>query len=478
MGDLLNALKTETVITENGMTTNVTTLNSCLDLFFQIGAMRGQDEGRLVSMFSKAYNEDALVAMKLLFWSRDIRGGAGERKIFRVIADYLVNSHPESIKKNLKLIPEFGRWDDLLVFIGTKLESDVLGIIKDGLSDDNTKGLCAKWIPRPSGKNTKKRMVANTIRKYLGLSPKKYRKMLSETSNTVEQLMCSKSFDKIEYSKLPSKAMANLMKAFSKNDTERFGKYLEDLKSGDAKINAGAVYPYDIVKSLNQGNIDGADAQWDALPNFLEGNTEKLLPLVDVSFSMVRGVANNPNLNVLDIAISLGLYISERNVGPFVDSFLTFHSSPELIFLNGKLSDREKQMRHSEWGGSTNLFGAYQMILEQATKFNIPPSEMPTMMIVLSDMEFNKSDRGWDETAQQGVKRMFNECGYELPKIVYWNLASRQSNMPVQHREDGTALISGFSPSILKNVLNGSDMNPLDMMYDVINTERYENIKI
>ena len=478
MGELLNAMRTETGLTENGMTTNETTLNSCLDLFFQIGAMRGQDEGRLISMFSKAYNEDPLTAMKLLFWGRDIRGGAGERKIFRVISEYLINSHSESIKKNLKLIPEFGRWDDLLVFIGTKLESDALAIIQEGLSDDKTKGLCAKWMPRPTGKSVERRVIANTLRKYMKLTPREYRKMLAEASNTVEQLMCGKEFDKIDYSKLPSKAMSNLMKAFSKNDGERFGEYLEALKKGETKINAGAVYPYDIIKNLHQGNTDGADAQWDALPNYLEGNKERVLPLVDVSYSMHTPVNSNPNLNVLDVGISLGLYISERNVGPFQNSFVSFDSNPQLIYVNGKLSDREKQMRQSDWGGSTNLMGVFLLILKQAVKFNVSEDEMPTMMMILSDMEFNRADRNWNDTAQQAIAREYEEAGYKLPKIVYWNLAARHNNFPVQHKEDGTALISGFSPAILKGILGGEDINPMKMMAKVIDTERYDKVRI
>lgn len=485
MGELMNALRTETGLTEKGMTTNVTTLNSCVDLFFQIGAMRGQDTERLISLFTMAYTEDSLIAMKLLFWARDVRGGAGEREIFRVIAKYLAEHHRESIQKNLALIPEFGRWDDLLVFIGTKLESNVLAIIKSGLEDDNTKGLCSKWMPRQNTKGYKK-IAYNTIRKFLGLTPKEYRKLMSENSNTVEQLMCSKNYSDIEYSKLPSKAMSDYMKAFYRNDGERFETYLESVKNGETKINAGAVYPYDIVKNLHQGNIDGADVQWDALPNFLEGNNERLLPLVDVSGSMSQLVNGNPNLNVMDIAISLGLYISERNIGKFKDGFITFHTDPKLMYLQGTLSERERQLRQSPWGGTTNMIKAFDLILNQGIKFNVPESEMPTMIIILSDMEFDQAnstsywggEQIYNPTAQQAISERYEKAGYKMPKIVYWNLAARNSNFPVQFNEDGTALISGFSPSILKSVLAGDDMTPQSMMMKVVNDDRYSSILV
>jgi len=486
MGDLLDALRTETGRTENGMPTNTTTLNSCVDLFFQIGAMRGQDTDRLISLFSSAYVENPLIAMKLLFWARDVRGGAGEREIFKVISKYLVDSHKESIQVNLALIPEFGRWDDLLVFIGTELESDVLSLIKDGLSNDETKGLCAKWMPRQHATNPDKKRAYHVIRKYLKMTPKSYRKMLVELSNTVEQKMCAKDFNNIDYSKLPSKAMSDYMKAFSRNDGERFSEYLSSVQKGETTINTGAVYPYDIIKNLKHGNSNGADTQWAELPNYLEGNQERLLPLVDVSGSMSQLVNGNPNLNVMDIAISLGLYISERNEGKFHNGFLTFHSDPQLLYTNGKLSDRFIQMCNAPWGATTNVVKAFDLILNQAVKFNVSEDEMPTMLIILSDMEFDTANSTsywggtpiYTPTAQKAIADRYAKAGYTMPKIVYWNLAARNRNFPVQFKEDGTALISSFSPAILKSVLAGDDMTPESMMMKVVNDERYSNVNI
>jgi hypothetical protein len=477
MTTLLGAIQTKNSFTENGMLTNSSSLNSCVDLFFQIGAMRGQDKTRLINAFTKAFGENQLTAMKLLFWARDVRGGAGERQIFKDIVKYLATNRTETLKKNIDLISEFGRWDDLLVLIGTPLEADALALIAKGLANNN--GLCAKWMPRPNVSSREARKQANIIRKYLALSPKEYRKLLVENSNTVEQLMCAKAWGKIDYSKLPSKAMSDLMKAFSKNDCERFGAYLTSVEKGEVKINAGAVYPYDIIKNLKQGNTKGANVQWDALPNYMEGNQERVLPLVDVSSSMNCSVGDSNSLIVLDVAISLGLYISERNEGPFKDAFITFHTSPQLITVNGSLSERYSQMAMSPWGGSTNLASSFSLILNKAVENSVPASEMPTMVMIFSDMEFDSTDRSWNETAQEMIERKFAAAGYVMPKIVYWNLASRgDKNKPVQFDKKGTALVSGFSPSLLTSLLGGKDITPLAMMMTVIDSERYSKVTI
>ena len=318
MSTLLNAMQTKDSFTENGMSTNSSSLNLCVDLFFQIGAMRGQDKQRLINVFTKAFGENSLTAMRLLFWARDVRGGAGERKIFRDIIEYLSANRTDALRKNLHLIAEFGRWDDLLVLVGTPLEKEALELIASALNNKN--GLCCKWMPRPNVGNREKKRWATALRKQMGMTPKEYRKMLVENSNTVEQLMCAKEFAKIEYSKLPSKAMSDYMKAFSKNDLARFQEYLNSVEKGETKINAGAVYPYDIIKNLNQGNTKGANAQWGALPNYMENNNEKFLPVVDVSGSMSCSAGGSASLTCMDVAISLGLYISERNAGVFQDA--------------------------------------------------------------------------------------------------------------------------------------------------------------
>lgn len=478
MNSLLAAMQTKDSRTENGMVTNSTSLNNCVDLFFQIGAMRGQDKTRLINAFTKAFGENPLTAMKLLFWARDVRGGAGERQIFKDIVTYLANNRQEVMRKNIHLISEFGRWDDLLVLIGTPLEKNALEVISKGLSEKN--GLCAKWMPRPNVKNREAKRQANAIRTFLGMSPKEYRKMLVELSNTVEQLMCANEWSAIDYSKLPSKAMSDLMKAFSKHDKDRFGAYLTSLEKGETKINAGAVYPYDIVKNLKQGNTRGANAQWDALPNYLLNSSERFMPVVDVSGSMSCSAGGNSNVTCMDVAISLGLYISERNVGPFKDAFVTFSNNPKLQYLKGSLSERYSQLSRAEWGMSTNVESVFRLLLKKAKDSNVSQDEMPTMILILSDMEFNSGTGGnWNKTAQESFESMYADAGYQMPKLVYWNIQSRSNeNKPVQFDKQGTALVSGFSPALLTSLLAGKDMTPFSMMMDVIGSTRYDVVTI
>jgi hypothetical protein len=464
--NFIDALQSEDTLTENGMVTNSSTLNECVNLFFTIGAMRGQDKQRLISTFSKAFNENPLTALKILFWVRDVRGGAGERQIFRDILKYLVENHPNVVKQNIQAIPHFGRWDDLSVLFGTKLEADATKMFVDGLIVEN--GLCAKWIPR-------KGVIFNAIRKALKTTPKNLRNLLVGISNTVEQKMCANQWTNIEYSKTPSLAMGRYTKAFAKHDITGFTEYLEKLKKGETKVNAGAVYPYNVVQTMNQGSWELANEQWKSLPNFMEGTTERILPVVDVSGSM--GSIVSGSITCLDVAISLGLYISERNEGVFKDSFITFSEKPELQVLSGTLKERYEQMSQANWGMNTNLNLVFDLILNQALKHKVLPEDMPSKILIMSDMEFDQATRQSDSAIQM-IRRQYEESGYTLPEIIFWNIQSRGKNFPVRHDESGTALISGLSPSIVKSVLGGKEMTPVSIMNETINSERYSIIEI
>lgn len=465
MSQLLNAMRTRNSRTENGMVTNSSTLNSCVDLFFIIGAMRGQDKNRLIANFSKAFGEDPLTAMRILFWVRDARQGAGERQIFKDIILYLVENNRKALAKNLELVPFYGRWDDLLVLFGTALDNQAKELIQTALNAGD--GLCAKWMPR-KGKE------AIALERFMKLSPKQYRKLLVENTKVVEQLMCSKNWGSITYEHIPSLAMARYSKAFAKNDTSRFDQY----KNGDTKINAGAVYPYDIVKTLRMGDKQLAVKQWDALPNWLENNNERLLPVCDVSGSMGSSAGNNANLTCMDVCISLGLYISERNEGIFKNAFLTFSDRPQLQYLTGNLESRFRQLEQADWDGSTNLEATFSLILNKAQTANLPESEMPTAILIMSDMEFNSACRG-NQSALDMIKHRYAQAGYVMPKIIFWNLQSRHAgNFPVQVTDEGTALVSGFSPAILKSLLSGEEMSPVAIMNKTVHGERYQAVTV
>lgn len=478
---LVDALRQNDTLTENGMATNSSSLNEVVDLFYTIGAMRGQDKQRLIAKFLAAFHTDSTRSMKILFWVRDIRGGAGERQIFRDIIKYLADNYTNSLKKNLKYIPEYGRWDDLLSLENTKLESAAFHLIKEAISEGGT--LAEKWMPR-------KGKTASKLRKYMGVTPKEYRKLLVNGTSVVETLMCAKRWKDIDFSKIPSLASARYQKSFLKNAEKTYRDYIDQLKEGKTKINASAVYPYDVVKSLNSGNFEVANEQWKALPDYLKDTNEMILPMVDTSGSMAVAAGNNKNVSCMDIAVSLGLYISERNEGLFKNAFLTFSSNPKLQYLSGSLKDRYTQLYQADWGMNTNIKAAFDMILKQAVKHKLNQSEMPDKILILSDMQFDSAINNnryygrnnpgdmWNPTAQELIEEMYAEAGYKVPKIVYWNIQSRNGDIPVKFDKDGTALISGFSPAIMTSILGSDDFSPISIMDKTILSDRYAQIEV
>jgi hypothetical protein len=445
--------------TENGAVTNTHTDNFCLDLFFKIGASRGKD---LTREFLLAKGENQELATSILLWSRDVREGAGERQIFKDLVKHIAND--SNIHGLVNKIIELGRWDDLLVFLDTPYESVVTTAYVNGVAANNA--LAAKWLPR-------KGKAFNLVRKAMGVDPKTLRKRIVELSQTVEQKMCAKQWSGIKYSSVPSVASSRYSKAFSRNDTERYVGFLESVKKGKEKINASTVYPYDITKNLRYGNSDTAEVQWNSLPNYMEGFEGRMLPVIDVSRSMACPAGGSTTVDCMEVAVGLGLYIAERSTGAFNNVFATFHEKPSLLKFNDGMSLKDKVTAtyKAPWGGSTNLIATFDLILNAAVQHNVPENEMPTHLVVLSDMEFNAADRKY-ETNHQAIKRKYSDAGYTLPQIIYWNLKARNNNFPVRSTEFGAALVSGFSPSLLKSITSG-DVNPEQMMLRTVNKERY-----
>jgi hypothetical protein len=444
--------------TENGMKAKAHSGNALVDLFYKIGASRGKS---VTADFEKAFQEDADLAMKIAFWSRDVRGGAGERQIFRDILLHLEKLHPEVLESVLPFVSEFGRWDDLLIFKTEKFKHLAYTLIGDALRERN--GLAAKWMPRQGP-------IAVEIRNFYGMTPKQYRKSLVALTNVVETKMCAGDWDGIEFGKLPSLASARYNKAFAKNATASYNAYKARLTAGTDKVNASAVYPYDVIKTLRHGGDSVvADAQWASLPNYI--GDASVMPLVDVSGSMCCPVGGNANLQCIDVALSLGLYCADKNTGVFKDTFLTFSSKPKAQVVKGTLAQKMSQMNSSDWGMNTNLHAAFDEILRIAVKGGVNASDMPKTLLILSDMQFDQCV-SFDDSAHQMIKRKYKEAGYEVPNIVFWNLNSKD-NVPVKFDKRGTALVSGFSPAVMKGVLSGADMTPYGIMLATVDVPRY-----
>ena len=452
-------------LTANGMLTNQSSLDPNVDLFFAIGASRGKD---LTGAFARAYAAEPDVAMKILFWARDARGGAGEREIFRQILRNLEINQPDSLMRNLALISEYGRWDDLLVFTTPRFKVAAYDLVARALRSGN--GLAAKWMPR-------KGETANELRKYLNFTPKQYRKMLVGLTRVVETQMCAKTWDQINYDHVPSVAANRYQKAFNKRDATRYAAWKEGLKTGASKVNASVLYPYDVIKAVSHGDRAVALAQWEALPNYL--GDDAILPMVDVSGSMSCPVGGQQGvgLSCMDVAISLGLYVADKQKGAFKDMWLTFTRDSHIDVLKGDLLAKINQVRRNV-GYDTNLESAFRSILQVAVQNRVPAEQMPRYLLVLSDMEFNAA---WAGGASLGAfdlaQRMFEAAGYELPKLVWWNLNARPDatgNSPVRFDQRGTAMVSGFSPSIMKSILAAKNFSPRDVMLETIMGERYQ----
>lgn len=451
--------------TANNAITNLSSLNKTLDLFFVAGSSRNNPD--LASMFSAALNENVEFTLRIMQWARDVRGGAGERDAFKVMLTELIDVHPLLADRIIAKIPELGRWDDMFVAFGTQCERTALRLISAALRDEN--GLCAKWMPR-------KGPVANTIRSYLKMTPKAYRKLIVGLSNTVEQKMCANQWDQIVYSSVPSVAAARYQHAFQTNDTVRYNEYVERLKDGTDTVNASAVYPYDVVRSLRNGNVDVANKQWDSLENYLTEANGNILPVVDVSGSMNMPVSGS--VSAMDVSISLGLYISERNTGIFKDHYITFSKHPELQHANGSLFERYQMVRQSDWGYNTDIDAVFTLLLKNAKSMKASNEDMPSVIIILSDMEFDSAvSGGRNAKTYDNIKSRYFDAGYTMPRMVFWNLNGRKGNVPVTMLENGTALVSGFSPSIMKSLLgqvtSPGSITPISVMLDTVNIERY-----
>ena len=329
--------------------------------------------------------------------------------------------------------------------------------------------LACKWLPRKGPQSIE-------LRNAFGLSPKAYRKTLVNLTKAVETAMCAKEYSAIDYNHVPSLAMSRYMKSFSKNDAVRFVSYREALKRGDegVKVNASAVYPYDIIKSLNGGgDIIVNDMQWESLPDYMNGTN--VLPLVDVSGSMSCSAGGNSSLRCIDVALSLGLYCADKNKGDFKDMFMTFSNKPQLLKLKGTLSQKMVQMNKSEWEMNTNLHAAFEKILHVATVGNVPASDMPSVLLILSDMQFDQCNK-FDDTAFKMIQRKYEDAGYRVPTIVFWNLHSYGNDAPVSFDTKGTCLVSGFSPAIMKAVLASDfdDVSPETLVRNAVGVSRYD----
>lgn len=479
---MLEQLKEESnmTLTENGAATYISTKSHCLDLFSTIGAIRSSTEKDIIDRFVKAYSEDKNLAVKTLFFARDVREGLGERRVFRIILNYLAKYEPESVRRNIEYIAEYGRYDDLLCLIGTPCEKDALRIIegqlKKDIASDTGVSLLAKWLPSVNASNKETVRTARRLARLLGMSEMQYRKTvvaLRKKIDIVENRLRVQDYT-FDYSKLPALAMLKYCGAFYENDYDRYCEYIDNVKNGKAKMHTGVLTPYDVIAPCFNRRSDGLSAEernamdvtWNALEDF--GNDENALAVIDGSGSMYpRAIA---------VALSLGIYFAERNKGRFHNHFITFSERPQLVEIKGSdIAGKVEYCRRYSEVANTNISAVFNLLLKTAVKYNLPQEELPKRLYIISDMEFDKCADNAGKTNFECARRKYAEKGYTLPEIVFWNVESRKAQQPVTMNENGVALVSGCSPRLFSMVASG-ELNPYKAMLDTLMSERYAPI--
>ena len=495
MGKFAEAIKEENKWgkTWNGEDALTTTSNACLDFFGRAGAMRHADIIDKLDLFDAAYTENADVAMKLLFYTRDIRGGYGERDTFNQIFAHLADVHPQSISKNLWAGLEFGRAKDLYALIGTHEEQSMWDFMKSqfeldlaNMKADKSVSLLAKWIATPDAKSKKTAALGKKTAKKLGYDFKHMReykknlRALRKYLDIPEAKMCAGKWDEIEYSKCASKFMLKNREAFKRHDAERYQEFIDKVNSGEEKMNMGTVVPCDIMQKVAMGRYTpDLEAMWKSLPDMNNGNA---MVICDTSGSMWGwGGLKEDQIKPGAVAFALAIYLSERNKGDLKNMFMTFSDRPAMLEIKGStLEQKFNTLRYADWGGRTNLEASFDLLLDICKKYNISSEGMPDTIVVISDMQIDTCTSGLDSnnrmTFYDKMKKKYELAGYKIPSIVFWNVNATNATFHASADVKGVSLVSGYSPNIFKQVLENLGTTAYELMMAVVSNERYKDI--
>ena len=475
--------------TENGAVALRTTGDARLDFFGTVGSLRDAKEERITRLFSEAYKADPLFATKIAFYARDIRGGLGERQTFRTLLTYMAKSHPEALRKNLDLIGVYGRYDDLYCLIGTPLEDEMWAAMKEQFEEDrrnlaagNAVSLLAKWIKTADASSAATRKLGILTAKKLGYSVYEFKRLvraMRKQIGIVEALMSAGRWDEIRYSAVSSRAMMIYRNAFRKHDEERFAAFLQKAVAGEEKIHSETLYPYDIVEKVLQMDLGWyrmkikedpvLEAQWRQLPDYVEPGTNALV-IADTSGSMYG--------RPLATSVGLAVYFAERNTGPYHNLFMSFSGSSRIQELKGEtLAQKIGSINMDDWQQNTNLEAAFQLVLAIALENHISAEEMPKSLIVISDMEIDCcGNRSW--TFYEKMSRLYRHFGYQIPNIIFWNVASRHDVFHADKSRTGVQLVSGQSAATFRQVMQCVGLTPVEAMEKIIGSERYAAIEV
>lgn len=469
-------IETSVTLTENGGRALSATGDKLLNLFAVLGALRTRPTD-VIDKFDAAFRENTDLATKMAFYGRDVRGGLGERAVGRLMIRELTIFYPEVVTANLKNIVEFGRYDDLFVLFDTDCEDAMVEYVKMQLVSDKrhmdkheSVSLLAKWMPSINASSEHTKALAHRFVKALNTTPREYRKTLSALRKYIdvtEVKMSANKWTDIDYKAVPSNAMANYGGAFARHDYEGFNRYMDAVKSGDVKINAATLYPYNVIETM-YGNRDVAEAQWKALPNYVEGDNNFLI-MADVSGSMMgRPMATS---------VGLAIYFAERNHGAFANKFMTFTDIPKIVDVDNTSLYYKYKSVTKHVGYNTNLEAAFDAILSTAVRTKCPQADLPKALVIISDLEIDYWNGG-SLTFTEEMRERFADAGYEMPKLVYWNVDSRKDTFLASKNDPNAILVSGQSASTFKNLIKGIDLSAFEIMVQTLNDPRYDCVVV
>ena len=492
-------------VTENGAVGFSTSGKALTDLNYMLSSMRNMEKDEIWQRFVVAYNENPMLAVLWLFFARDCREGCGERRTFRIIFERFCRENPGAAEKLLPLLPFYGRWDDLTgVFFGDvpcAVRDAALTIIRktlasdmDALRDGKPVSLLAKWLPSGNTSSPETRRKALRIISSMNLSPRRYRKVLSALRRRIdiaEAKMSAGEWSSIDYSAVPSRAAMVYRDAFARHDRERYDAFLSDVRSGASKINAGVLFPYDIVHAYQRNSRHRVDEtleeQWKALPNMVPANQSTLV-VVDGSGSMCASVGNS-GVTCLDVAYSLGIYFADKLSGPYYNRFITFSSQPQYVSFADGLTLRAKLdiMDHYADCTNTNIEKVFGLILETAVKHRLKQEDIPANILIITDGEFDSMTTMFDyygayehhhadKALFDVIRNRWEAFGYQLPRLVFWNVCSRTGTIPLTTNDRGVALVSGFSPNIADMVMSG-ELDPYKCLVTKLMSDRYKPVQ-
>lgn len=500
-------------VTENGAVGYKTTQHPLVDLNFMVSSLRNRSVEFIVGEFLKAYYASRKYAIKWLFFLRDVQEGLGERRTFRICMKYLAQSQPEIARAVMSLIPEYGRYDDLLVFLDSDLCDEVCNLMKMQLDKDvlamqdgKSISLLAKWLPSVNTSSEATRKLAGLLVEKFGMSEREYRKTLSALrsySNVVEVKMSASKWEDIDYEIVPAKANLKYENAFVKHDEERRWEYLCKVWQGEAKLNGKGIMPYEVVHRLIQksglwsyGIKDDclAELMWKQIQNQGFQNDwgfEDCIVVADGSGSMFSHASGSTSVMAIEICNSLAIYFAEQLKGVFHNKAITFSESPQFIDLEQGKNLKEKleiMFAHNEVS-NTNIEAVFDMLLELAVCQEVLAEELPKQVLIISDMEFDAASRpgGWSSQRNDWnaftpalfdvIRKRFENAGYQMPRLIFWNVCGRTNTIPMVNNEQGICLLSGFSQNAMKIAAKRGVKDQFANLVQVLDQPRYDKVE-